>query len=65
MGVSQRIDADAGYEIQVTVAFQIIDAAALSARQDKRITGVVLQQVFPLQVHYLLGGLIHNGEESA
>jgi hypothetical protein len=61
MRVSQRIHADAGDEIQVTMAFQIVNMAALSAREDQRITGVVLQHVIPLQVHRLLGGLIHSG----
>ncbi|MGA2119477.1 MAG: hypothetical protein ABSH56_32595 [Bryobacteraceae bacterium] len=56
MGVAERIDADAGNQIEVTAALQIVHPAPLSARQDERITGIILEEVGALQIHDGLSG---------
>ena len=56
MGVTERIDADAANEIEVTVALQIVNVASFATVECERITGIVLEQVFALQMHNFLSG---------
>ncbi len=65
MSVTERVDADAGEEIEIAAAFQIVNIAALSARQNERITGVVLQEILALQLLNLLRGLVNGGRKDA
>ena len=65
MGVPERVDADAGEEIEVAAALQIVKVAAFSAGQSERITGIILEQVVALQVHDGLGGVLHCGRKGA
>ena len=55
MRVAQRIDADSGDEIQIALAFQIVNIRAFSAAQNQRITSVVLEEIFAFQIHHGLG----------
>ena len=65
MGMPQGIHADAGHEIQVAAAVGVKYITALAARHHQRIAGVVLKQVFALQVDDGLGGVIHDGGKDA
>ena len=38
MGMSQRVDPDAGYEIEIAAAFRIVHIAAFTAHQRQRVT---------------------------
>ena len=64
MRVAEGVDADAGEQVQVTAAFQVVNPATLAARQHQRIAGIVLQQVLFFQVHDLLGALRADRRES-
>ena len=55
MGVAQRINTDSRDEIQVTLAFDVVNVAALASGQHERIPRVVLEQVIALEIHDLLG----------
>ena len=61
MRVAQRVDADAGDEIQVTLALGVLHIASLAARQRQRITGIILEQIFALEFDDGLCGLVHRG----
>ena len=47
--VAQCVDADAGDEVQITLAGRIENVAALAAVEHQRIAGVVLEQVFAFE----------------
>ena len=47
--VAQRVDADAGDEIQIALAGSVVDIAAFAALQKQRIARVILQQILALQ----------------
>ncbi len=51
VGVAQARYADAGDEIQVPLAGQIVHIAAFAARQDQRIAGIILEQIIAFQIH--------------
>ena len=51
----ERVDADAGDEIEIALAIEIVNVRALPAAQNQRIAGIVLQKVFAFQVHDGLG----------
>ena len=56
MRVPQGVHADAGDEVQVAVAVDIVHVASLAAMDHDRIAGVILKKVLAFQVHHILGG---------
>ena len=65
MRVPQRIDADSRDEIQVALAFQVVNVSAFPAAENQRIAGVILEKIFAFQVHHGLGSRLgFNGWSS-
>ncbi len=60
MRVAQRVDTDPGDQVQVSLAREVVEIAALTAGQHERITRIILQQIFALQVHDRLGESVLN-----
>ena len=60
MRVPQRIYADSRDQIQIALAAHIPNVTALAADQYQRVTSIILQQVFALEIHHGLRGGIHN-----
>ena len=52
MRVAQRVDANSGDEIQISLAIQIVNIGALPTMERQRIAAIILKQVFPLQFHH-------------
>jgi hypothetical protein len=52
MGIAERVDADAGDQIEISFAGGVVNIAALSAMQHQRVAGVILKQVLFFQVDY-------------
>ena len=46
VGVSQRVHADSGDEIQIAAAFRVVDVAAFAAGQNQRIAGIILEVTY-------------------
>ena len=55
--MAERVDADAGDEIEVAAFVDVIDPAALATRQHERIAGVVLEQVTLFEIEDRLRGI--------
>src|SRR3979411_2628728 len=45
VSVAERVDADAGDEIQIALTIHIVNIRAFSTTQNQRITGVVLEKI--------------------
>ena len=57
MRITERVHSDAGYQIEVALAFEIIQVAALAARQDDRVPSVVLKEIILLELHQLFSSV--------
>src|SRR6185369_8204810 len=63
--VPERVHPNSSEEIEVAAAVRVVQVAALTAREDQRISGVSLQKVVPLQVHDCLGRALHEWGQGA
>ena len=54
MRMAQRVDAQSGEEVEIALAFDVIDVHALAARNGQRIAGIGVQQVFLFAIDDLL-----------
>ena len=55
MRVTQRVDADAGDEIEVARAIHIVDVTAFATMHHQRIAAIVLKQVLAFEIDYGIG----------
>jgi hypothetical protein len=63
--MSQRIYPNSGDEIEIPAALGIVYMAALAARDDERVSGIILQEVLAFQVHHGLSGAIYGRGKGA
>jgi hypothetical protein len=57
MSMTESVHPNAGDEIEITAPFPVVNIAALAARRQQRITGIVLEQILALQIDDGLRGI--------